>query len=68
MPDRKNLKVRAALHLRLKLWATATNRGVEDLADELLTRGLDGMIGRHEEALDQAVAQILATVDKRKKD
>jgi hypothetical protein len=54
---RKNIKVRASVHKRLKIWATARDEGLEALAERLLLEGLDRLVtsGEYDDSLRAAI-------------
>jgi plasmid stability protein len=59
MNAKKNLKIRASLHQRLKLYATLHSMGVEAFAEELLEAAINERFAKRG-AMDPALARTMA--------
>ena len=51
MSEKKNVKIPAALHKRLKMYAAVKDRRVEELIAELLDKGLTELAEKADEPL-----------------
>jgi hypothetical protein len=58
--ERKNIKIRASLHRRLRVFAVVSGQGVEHLVEGLLERGLTDLLAASGGAIAQQLEAMLA--------